>query len=453
MVQVIVKPDDVNLILISTALVFFMQCGFAFLEAGTVRLKNLRNILLKNVIDCCAGTIVWWLLGFGFAFGDSASSFIGSNRFSSNAYKNDEEWMFWIFQWSFACTAATIVSGCVAERMKIISYICTSIFMTGWIYPVVVHWAWSDNGFLLTKLSYTDFAGSGVVHMVGGFAGLVSAIILGKRKNLLENPKDFEPSNHSHIVLGTFILWMGWFGFNCGSQFKYDDKDPASSGKAIGKIAVNTTIGASSGAIMAFLLNILEVYIKNKALIKEHGNNAELDNNKYSLPAACNGILAGLVSITAGCDKIHVSGAFAMGLIGGIVYVLSSKLVKKLSIDDPLDAYSVHGACGFWGVIAVGLFADTDKLKGAFYGGAGTFFGNQLASALIIALWSSAFTFILMMPLKLLNLLRTSEASEEIGLDMIYHGKRRSEIQNIIQTELSAKKIMETNQMIEDNIA
>ena len=373
-------------VLLCGCMVFYMQAGFAMLEVGTVRSKNSHNILLKNIVDVCAGTICWWILGYSFAYGDSSNNFIGY----TNPFKGTDE-LDWFFQWAFATTATTIVSGSIAERTHFLAYLIYSSVMTSFIYPVVVHWTWGQ-GWLFDK-GYVDFAGSGIVHMVGGCAGLAGTVILGPRVGRFTNNElveSFKPHNIPLAVLGTIILWFGWYGFNAGSTLGFTDGNVQTASL----IAMNTSIAAATGG--------LAVLFGSKIVNSRH---------IYDVMAMCNGILAGLVSITASCHNVENYAAFIIGAIGGLVYLLTSNILMKLRIDDPLDAFAIHGAAGAWGVLAVSIF---DK--------SGVLFKWQLAGVLSIMAWSSSLAGITFLTLKKMNILRITTEEEETGLDISHHG-------------------------------
>ena len=414
-------------LLFSTALVFFMQAGFAMLCAGSIRAKNVKNILLKNVLDAAVGAIFWYLFGYGIAFGvpgdGNSGRFMGEADFalgiSAVGPSGGNSWIWFLFQWSFAAAAATITSGAMAERTQFAAYLGYSALLTGFVYPTVVHWAWG-SGWLSSvpwkkedgdkSLGYHDFAGSGVVHMTGGFAGLMGAIMVGPRTGRFDaqgRPIAMPGHNAALVVLGTFILWVGWYGFNCGSQLSATSADDAT---AIGRVGITTTLAASAGGVTSLFLNY--------ALYKV-----------WDLIAVCNGVLAGLVSITAGCSVLDLYMAVFAGFIGAFVLFGSSKLLLKLRIDDPLEAFPVHGACGLWGVLAVGLFAkekylgdnDNDRY-GALMGGNGRLFGVQLLGAVCIILWTCGILGPFFFVLKQAGLLRTSAEEEAAGLDESKHG-------------------------------
>jgi len=411
---------DVNSswLILCGALVFYMQLGFGMLEAGSIRYKNAANILFKNVMDAAVGAILFYLIGYAFAYGDDKDgSFIGRTNFAVE----NEDFASWFFQWAFAATAATIVSGSVAERCSVEGYFIYSIFITSLIYPVVVHWVWDAQGWLsafnldangknLNATPAVDFAGSGVVHMVGGFCGLMGAVVLGPRRGRFSEAGELVPMRGHSLplqVLGTFILWFGWYGFNCGSTL-------AVSGamKTGGRVACTTTLAAAAASLSAVLASYISSF----------------PNRTYDLSRACNGALAGLVSITAGCSVVSGLSSIAIGLIGGLLYVGSSTLLLRLKIDDPLDACPIHGVCGFWGVIAVGIFATEEILEEAAYSATireltvGRRFLNQLVEAVAVMLWSCGTSVVLFVAIDKTMGLRISEEEEIKGLDKAEHG-------------------------------
>jgi Amt family ammonium transporter len=425
---------DTTWVMVCAILVFWMQAGFAMLEAGSVRKRNVKNILFKNIMDASIGAICFWLLGYSFAYGNGDQSwgnskdneFIGFGNWAlqnldDNATSN---YVSWFFQWAFAGAAATIVSGAVAERCKLEGYFCYTIALTTFIYPVVVHWVWSSSGYLSAfatdsedgtrphfgKNGMIDFAGSGVVHMTGGFAALIGAITIGARTDFKTTGQ--KPKGHSTLLqsLGVAILWMGWYGFNCGSTL-------AAKSNAINlaaKVAVTTTIAAASGAITCMLIS--------RAMAAATGS-----NNQFDMGLTLNGVLAGLVSITAPCPVVEPWGAMMIGIIGGMVYVGASKALVMCGIDDPLDAFPVHGACGAWGCLSVGIFATKNNIMYA-YGKENDAmtsthqFWVQLAGVVAIAAWVSATSAMVFVPLKLAGLLRVDPETEEKGLDESEHG-------------------------------
>jgi len=390
-------------VLLAAALVFFMQAGFALVEAGFTRSKNTTNILFKNLMDYTIGTIAFWLVGFGIMFGTKNGFFGGIDLFSRNTYRSDlPDLAFLIFQTVFAATAATIVSGGMAERTKFNAYLMYSGFITLIIYPVSGHWAWGGGWLSQMSTPFHDFAGSSVVHMVGGVAAMSGAAVLGPRLGKYDkNGKAKAIPGHSMTLatLGVFILWIGWFGFNPGSQL-------ASAGmanaKAISLIFVTTNIAAAGGALATMIF----VWLKYR---------------KPTLSMTLNGALAGLVAITAGCDVVSPGGALIIGMLAGLLVVLSVQFFDNIAkIDDPVGAISVHGVCGLFGTLMVGVFSTSE---GLIYGFGGALFKSQLTGVISIAAWALITSFILFKTLKYLNGLRVEKRIEEEGLDIYEHGE------------------------------
>lgn len=414
-------------------MVFMMQTGFAMLCAGSVRQKNVKNIMLKNLLDACGGAIGFFTIGYAFAYGDNTSdkTFIGNIYFGLRDFG---DYASWFFQFAFAATAATIVAGTVAERCKMAAYLCYSVFLTGFVYPVIVHSIWSSNGFLTAfrddpfkGVGTIDFAGSGVVHMTGGLTALVAAIILGPRKgrfydedgNPLEEPVSFPPHSVSLQILGTFILWFGWYGFNPGSTLAIANPDSAYTAALC---AVTTTIAAASGCVSAMFTDSILVSMKT-------------GETSYDLSMAMNGCLSGLVAITAGCSVVTPWAAVLIGVVSGWVYIAGSKLLIKLRIDDAVDAIPVHCFNGFWGVFAVGLFANAKDMgyagyntdhEGWFYEwGHGSGDGNLLLCQLAALGWIIGWVTTLMTPffmvLRIAGMFRVDPLEEDVGLDISHH--------------------------------
>ena len=410
-------------------MIFYMQCGFAMLCAGSVRQKNVKNIMLKNILDACGGALGFWSIGHALANG-TGGKFVGAE--SGLYFLNDyDDYITFFFQFTFAATAATIVAGTVAERCKMSAYICYSLFLTAFVYPVVVHAIWNSNGFLtaivpegatgLLGIGMIDFAGSGVVHMTGGATALVAAVVLGPRIGRfydesgkpLEKIQYFPPHSVALQVLGTFILWFGWYGFNSGSTLailKYGD--------TAALCAVTTTLAAAAGCASALFIDTIIGIVVSKG-----------DDVEYDITMAMNGALSGLVSITANCSVVEPWVAVVIGLIAGLVYVSASKLLVKLKIDDAVDAVPVHFFNGMWGCIATGLFA-SPRYVAKVYGvdGGGLFYGmggNLLACELLGILFIIGWTFGLMLPffllLKTIGWFRVDPLEEIIGLDISHH--------------------------------
>jgi Amt family ammonium transporter len=378
--------------LIAAAMVFFMQAGFAMVEAGFTRAKNAGNIIMKNVMDFSMGILAFWAVGFAFMFG--AGEIIGTTNFFGTGLEG-WDWTFFIFQGVFAATAATIVSGAMAERTKFGSYLVASFILTAFIYPVFGHWAWGSlfgqsEGFL-EKLGFIDFAGSTVVHSVGGWAALAAAIVIGPRHGKYK--KNGQPNaipGHSLplAALGVFILWFGWFGFNSGST---------TTGTAeIGLIAVNTCLAAGAGSISALIVSLFKFKIADVGM-------------------TLNGALAGLVGITAGCANVAPWSAVIIGLIAGILVVYSVVLIDKKQIDDPVGAVSVHGVNGAWGTLAAGMF-DSGNLFNAHTIGVQAL---GIGVAFVVAFVGGLLMFKV---IKAVMGIRVSLEEEVMGLDVGEHG-------------------------------
>jgi len=389
-------------VLLAAFLVMFMQPGFAMVEAGFTRTKNTANILMKNLMDFSIGSIIFWLIGYTIMYGDSIAGIIGNPHifFNSDGIGNYADKTDLIFQTVFAATAATIVSGAVAERTKFNAYIMFTIVITLIIYPVSGHWKW--GGGWLDHLGFIDFAGSTVVHSVGGWLGLAGAIVLGPRLGKYSNgnkPKAIPGHNLMIAALGVFILWFGWFGFNPGSQLGAAGRDNV---LAIGHIALTTNLAAAAGAITAMFV-------------------AWARYKRPALSLSLNGALAGLVAITAGCNIVSPGGAVIIGIIAGIVLVFSVEFIDQvLKVDDPVGAVSVHGVCGAIGTILVGVFATEGGLA---YGGGFKLLGIQFIGVMAIGAWALTTGFILFGILKATNGLRVPKRIEEEGLDIYEHGE------------------------------
>jgi len=514
---------DIFYYMICGCMVFLMQLGFAMLEVGTVSKKNINNIILKGTLDILIGGVCWWAVGFTVAFGgDYNGGFIGGpdyafgrclDGFGDNLHQNrsqtnlgfqdssdcqfqqwvrdkdvdgtwngdwkkgemvplDKKYHEWFFQFAFAATAATIVSGAMAERTTTLAYTIYSIVLTMFVYPVVVHWQW--GGGLTSYHGAVDYAGSGVVHMTGGLAAIVGAALVGPRKwkdrngvtvnrfeaGICGKVNDVKPFSVVFQTLGTIILWFGWYGFNTGSTLGivWTQAPPSSTAQSEpGLIIINTTLAPCTAGLTAMLLTATFTLLK--ALLKgEVDENGKQRGFQIQVGPVLNGILGGLVSITAGCGDVRPGWAALIGVIGGFVYVLSSGLQKMLKIDDVIDAGPVHFWCGIWGVIALGLFAD-DRGTGLTslndgqaptgfkldngtvvqeLGGMGLFWGHgdllagNLFLICMICIWvgfTMGVTFGLLKAVDVLlkvNCLRVAEDVELQGLDTSKHGVRSS---------------------------
>ena len=396
--------DDMGMLwmLIAGILVFFMQAGFTLVESGMTRSKNAVNIAMKNLLDIAVGSLTYWFVGYSLMYGDTTNGWF----FWSGIMQGEGADLF--FQTMFAATAATIVSGAIAGRTKYSTYIVFSIVMTAIIYPIAGGWEWNGgwlnntDGFMPAE--FIDFAGSSIVHAVGGFAALVAAYMVGPRIGKFVNGKVMPIPGHNQILatLGVFILWLGWFGFNGGSQLAWGGEDAV----AASTVVLITNLAAAAGALGALTTTWIWY-------------------GKPHLAQSLNGALAGLVSITAGCGNMTAGGAVLAGLIGGVIVVFSIEFIeKKLKIDDAIGAASVHGVVGFWGTIVVGLWGiDGDAAAiGLFNGGGSAQLIAQLTGGLAYAVWAVTLSFVVFGALKYTMGLRVSEEEEVAGLDISEHG-------------------------------
>jgi Amt family ammonium transporter len=416
---------DIMWLLFGAVLVFYMQTGFAMLCVGCVQAKNQKNILIKNVFDAAVGALCWWATGAGIALGKDDYVEDGSNGFvggSGYFLKNTEGYAkaMWLFQWAFAATAATIVAGAVAERITFTAYLIYSTILTAFVYPVVVHAGWTSGVFSAwreEKLSQgcglTDFAGSGVVHFTGGIAALVGIIILGPRKgrfgaNGVVNP--FPQSSMIFQTLGTLILWFGWYGFNGVSTLYI-----VGYGGVAAHVMCTTTIAAASGCLTTCLLGRIFDGVIDPA-------------------NANNGLLAGLVGITASCSVVAPEGAFLIGIAAGFIFFFGCRVLLACRLDDVVGAVPVHCFCGIWGVIASGLFATekyysaayygarASKCAGILYGGSGATLGVGITFLLFVTAWVGGTMLVLFTLMRMFGILRVSKEVEDAGMDSSEHG-------------------------------
>lgn len=422
---------DTTYLLFSAYLVFAMQLGFAMLCAGSVRAKNTMNIMLTNVLDAAAGGLFYYMFGYAFAFGAPSNGFIGKHFFGLKEIPNGSgfDYSNFLYQWAFAIAAAGITSGSIAERTQFVSYLIYSAFLTGFVYPVVSHWFWSADGWASpTKVSgrlfgsgAIDFAGSGVVHMVGGIAGLWGALIEGPRIGRFDHTgRSIALRGHSAtlVVLGTFLLWFGWYGFNPGSfntiLKSYTPVGTYNAGQwsAVGRTAVTTTLAGCAAALTTLF---------GKRLISGHWNVTDV----------CNGLLGGFAAITSGCSVVDPWAAIICGFVAAWVLIGCNYLAEKLRYDDPLEAAQLHGGCGAWGLIFTGLFAKKKYVAqvyaegrpyGLFMGGGGKLLAAQVIQILVITGWVSTMMGILFYVLHRVGLLRISAEDEMAGMDLTRHG-------------------------------
>ena len=392
--------------LIGAALVFWMQAGFAMVETGFTRAKNAGNILMKNLMDFCIGTVVFILIGFGLLLGEDLLGFIGKPGFDIfTAYENFD-WSNFVFNLVFCATTATIVSGAMAERTKFLSYCIYSAVISALIYPIEAHWIW--GGGWLSQLGFHDFAGSCAIHMVGGISALIGAKLLGPRIGKFTKDKDgkitkvnaFPGHNLPIGCLGVFILWLGWYGFNGAA---------CTSVEQLGSVFVTTTVAPAIATVVCMIFTWIKY-------------------GKPDVSMCLNASLAGLVAITAPCDVTDVTGSIIIGAVAGVLVVFGVWLLDyKLHIDDPVGAVAVHCLNGIWGTIAVGLFATTsapgnDSVVGLFYGGGFKQLGLQLLGFVTVAAWTTVTITIAFLVIKATVGLRVSEEEEIVGLDSCEHG-------------------------------
>ncbi len=377
-------------IVVAGILVMFMQPGFMLVETGFTRSKNSVNIVMKNFMDFSVGAITYWAFGFGLAYGGiSVGGFLAYGSFFLEGDSIN-----YFFQVVFAATAATIVSGAVAERTKFSAYLFFQPFICGVIYPIVTHWVWSGQGWL-SELGFIDFAGSGVVHMVGGFAALAGIQIVGPRIGKYDEdgkPQNIPGSSMVAGALGVFILWFGWYGFNVGSALSAVDVDLAS-------IAVTTTLSAAAGSITAMYVSMI--------------------SGKPNVGMTLNGALAGLVGITAGCANVNNLGAVLIGLISGVIVVYSINFLERQGFDDAVGAVSVHGICGIWGVFSVAIF---DISSGLLFTGGTSLIIPQLIGILSISAWAYGTSYLVLKVIDSALGLRVTVEEEIAGLDATEHG-------------------------------
>ena len=386
---------DTVWVALCAALIFFMEAGFALLEAGFVRSKNAMSIIAKVIIDITFGGIAFFIVGFGIAYGSSNGWFaidfgimdkdLGLGLTVSNN-------LFWFIQLGFAIAAISIVSGALAERMKLFSYAILVIFFCALVYPIVANWVWNPNGWLAIR-GFNDFAGSAAVHAMGGFAALAAAIVLGPRigKYSKDGKSNTIPGHNLPLAsVGAFILWFGWFGFNPGSSL-----GAVGNWELIGSVVVNTFLASASGGIATMIYTYFTY-------------------SKIDITMVINGVLAGLVSITAGCNVVGPTSAIIIGAIAGVLVDVAVVFFDKIKVDDPVGAIAVHGVNGLFGTMAVGFFAIEG---GLFYGGGVSLLITQILGVITIALFSFTVTFIIMKFLKLTIGVRISSEDEEAGID------------------------------------
>jgi ammonium transporter, Amt family len=398
---------DTIWVVLTAAMILLMEGGFALLEAGFVRQKNAVSIIMKVFVDIAFGALIFYFIGFAFMYGKDAGGFIGTTGFFmggdlTHIHLSISHETYWLFQCAFVIAVISIVSGAVAERINFRAYILYTIAMTGIIYPIAGHWVWAVGGWL-GNLGMVDFAGSAVIHALGGFSALAAALIIGPRIGKFSEDGSANivpPSNLPLASVGAFILWFGWFGFNSGSTL-------SATNTSIGHIAVTTMLAAAAGSAACILFTMMRY-------------------RKSDPPMVINGALAGLVGITAGCAFVSDVAAIIIGAVCGIAMVFATEILESRGIDDPVGAFPVHGVSGSIGTLAVGLFAQPNAIKegttGLFYGGGFELLGVQAIGLVIVCIWGFILTWGF---LKLINLavpLRVSRDEELVGLDVGIHG-------------------------------
>lgn len=419
---------DTTWVLLAGFLVFFMQTGFSMLETGLIRQTSAVNSLVENFVDAGITAVAFWAVGFGIAFGTSAGGLIGTDNFFLSgamsftdagvvfnkfaAYPNLDVFTFFFFQFAFAATASTITTGAMAERTDFVGDLIYSAIMGALSYPIIVHWVW--GGGWLFQMGFHDFAGSTVVHTVGGVTALVGAYMLGPRAIRFGKDGKWQPLPKPHnlglAAIGTMILWFGWYGFNPGSTLGTGNTG------LIGLVTLNTTLGAAGAIITCMFFQ----YFRSK---------------KWDLIYLLNGSLAGLVAVTAGCAFVVPWAALVIGLIAGVLVVLAADFIESLRIDDPVGAFAVHGACGIWGTLAIGLFAqpgltfapagvDVATRAGLLMGGGIDLLVVQFVGSLATIAFTAAFAFVMFAALKAIGRLRVSKVVDDVVvfIDDLEHG-------------------------------
>lgn len=396
----LISAIDTVWVSICAAIIFLMEGGFALLEAGFVRAKNAMSIIAKVMMDIAFGGIAFYLVGFGIAYGNSNGWIafdIGITESDLGLGLTVSNKLFWFIQLGFAIAAISIVSGALAERMKVWSYAIYVFVFCAILYPLAANWVWNPNGWLAVK-GFNDFAGSGAVHAMGGFAALASAIVLGPRLGKYGKSGEINSIPGHNLPLaavGGFILWFGWFGFNPGSTL-----GAVGNWELIGTIATNTFLASAAGGISTMIYTYFRY-------------------GQIDVTMAINGVLAGLVAVTAGCNVIDSNSAIIIGAIAGVLVDIAVEVIDRIRIDDPVGAIAVHGVNGFFGTIAVGLFATEN---GLFFGGGSSLFITQFIGVSVIAIFSFTTTYLLMFIMKKTIGIRITKAEEKAGIDAVSFG-------------------------------
>jgi len=451
------RNGNVFFLVYASSLIFFMQAGFAMICAGNVRRKNVQNTMLKNFLDACGSAIAYFSVGYAFSYGGDSTgiTFIGDSKFFLIGLQEseDDEYASWLFQFSFAATAGTIVAGTMAERCQMSSYLLYSLFLTGFVYPVVAHWVWSDNGFLsylvddpLWGVGVVDCSGSIVVHITGGMTALIATKILGSRKGrfshevtgeMLRNPNPMHGHSIMLQMLGTFILWFGWFGFNAGGVMDAGDS------RMVSIALINTTLSAATGGITALFTDL---YITEKMT----------GESVYNIKYGMNGCISGLVAITGGCGVIEPWASIIIGLVAGWLYLLSSNLLVRLRIDDAVDAIPIHLTNGIWGAISTALFASQNGMErlsnstnpphvGWFYSlwqgsSDATLLACHAVGIVVVIAWVASLMVPFFLCLNYFGLLRCDAMDEVAGLDISYNSNSTPRLSSVSEYLAEKKK-------------
>lgn len=407
---------DLVWIVIAASMVLLMQAGFTALESGVTRAKNSSNVAMKNITDFITSVLIFFFIGYALMFGDSVNGLFGFSGFSLSNLSEPMDYAVFVFQATFAGTAATIISGAVAERMRFSSYVIVSLIVVGLIYPISGHWIWSGDGWLAQK-GMVDFAGSTVVHSLGAWVGLVGAIILGPRIGRFDengNPNKMHGHNLVFAVMGVLVLFFGWFGFNGGSTLKGDS--------SVAVIIANTLLAASAGGVSCFLVSMTT------------------SKGEVQIEKLLNGIVGGLVAVTAGCAVLEPSGAVWLGLSAGIIVYYAEEIVLHVfKIDDPVNVIAAHGVAGAWGTIALAFFAPTENLP---LGNVFDQLGVQVQGVIAIMAWGIGMGYVLFKTLKLLGVLRVPPEAEIAGLNVHEHGATSG----LMETMVTMQGIVAANQ-------
>lgn len=387
---------DTVWVVITGAMVFLMEGGFALLEAGLVRRKNAVNVMMKVFADSTFGVLAFWAVGFALMFGRDVGGFIGASQFFLLGGNPPDLHIhigaFWLFHVAFSVAAASIISGAVAERIKFQGYLLFTIVLIALLYPIQGHWVWATNGWL-ARMGFLDFAGGAVVHAFGGWSALAAALVLGPRIGRFDGTRNFAPNSWPLALTGTFLLWFGWFGFNAGGTMAAGDP-------RIGLITANTMLAAAAGGAISIVYSLI-------------GRKGKADPG-----LTVNGALAGLVAITPACAYVTFTSAVIMGVVGGFLTSWAAGFIESKMVDDPVGAVAVHGVNGLWGTMAVGLFATQG---GLFYGGGAHLLGVQVLGVAVISAWGLVTTGLVLSIIKAAGLLRPSKKAEEAGMDLSMH--------------------------------